>query len=86
MTEFEIFGMSTAMSIVLLIAFIWGLAIVVALFLIICCCCVRRLRQDRLEAAMLPPLLTDKLIPPIFFTEQMRDPLEQEDLREHPNP
>jgi heme/copper-type cytochrome/quinol oxidase subunit 2 len=85
MGDFQIFGMETTMSIILLIAFLWGVAVIVALVVVVSCCCVRRCRQARLENAMPPPQVTDKLIPPIFFTEQLRDPLEQEDLREHAN-
>jgi hypothetical protein len=83
MGSFELFGMDTATSVVLVIAFFWGLAMLIGLVAIISCCCIRRCRQARLEQTMPPPRTTDKLIPPIFFTEQLLDPLAQEDLREH---
>ena len=63
-------------------------AIMIVVFLVILCLCRGRgcARRETIvsEAPMNSPKKgTSNLIPPVFYTEDMRDPLLQEDLREH---
>jgi hypothetical protein len=80
--RFSVFGLDTATSIVLLLALCWGVGIAIAMVVFLVLCIRKRCRQARQERAMPPRTPTDKLIPPIYFTEEMQDPLRQNDLRE----
>jgi hypothetical protein len=82
----ELFGLDTTASIILLIGIIWGIGILVAIVVIIVICCVRS-RPAREELRPEPPSEpSDRLIPPIFYTEHLCDPLAQEDLLDRSRP
>jgi hypothetical protein len=78
----SLFGLDTAKSIVLLLAICWGGVIAIAMVVFLVICITKRCRQARQERAMPPRRPTDNLIPPIYFTEEMQDPLRQNDLSE----
>jgi hypothetical protein len=78
----SLFGLDTGTSSVLLLAICWGAGIAIAMVVLLVICITKRCRQARQERAMPPCQPTDKLIPPIYFTEEMQDPLRQNDLSE----
>jgi hypothetical protein len=74
----------TEMLIIILVAFVF----LIALALLLLCLCRTRARDRPANVSM---LVTDpapsgnsveSLIPPLFYTEDLRDPLMQEDLRD----
>jgi beta-lactamase regulating signal transducer with metallopeptidase domain len=86
--SFELFGMDQTTSIILILGVIWAVGIVIALIVIIVLCCRRNRRDQELDQTDEVTEASDKLIPPIFYTEHLRDPLAQEDLleRSHAKP
>lgn len=59
---------------------------IVVMMIVLCICKSRSCKHERDSTdvgAHSPLHPTSKLIPPVFYTEDMRDPLLQEDLREH---
>jgi heme/copper-type cytochrome/quinol oxidase subunit 2 len=74
--------MDQTTSIILLVGIIWAVGIIIAVIIIIAICCIRRGRERQSNKLDGPSEPSDKLIPPIFYTEHLRDPLAQEDLLE----
>lgn len=79
MGSFSLFGLNTATSLfitagIAFAAMLIGLIIGVLSYIIITRAEQRRLKREEKQ--------TDRLIPPIFYTDAMKDPLFQEDLQE----
>lgn len=80
LSEFSLFGLDPYTSVILIVAVmisavLIGLAIGILAYILM----TRSDREwDRVESER----QTDRLIPPIFYTDAMKDPLFQEDLRE----
>jgi hypothetical protein len=79
---FELFGMDTTTSIVLLLVIIWAAIVFVAIVVIVAVCCRWHTAGAAAAKPERPSEPSDRLIPPIFYTERLRDPLAQEDLFE----
>jgi hypothetical protein len=72
---------SIIILILIVIAALFLLCLLVALTFSLC-----RRYQARRIIDRIHPGVTDNLIPPIFFTDRLQDPLHQEDLREKIDP
>ena len=77
--------LSTADIVLIVMGFIHTILIFVATFL--CCCsdsCFKRKKRNYKTDNENNFLMksTESLIPPIFYTDDLKDPLRQEDLRE----
>jgi hypothetical protein len=81
-TPMELWGFDSGTSAVIVLALVvGGIAIMTLIIcLVIRCCKTKRRDSHSGESHPVPSRLTDSLIPPIFFTADMKDPLHQEDL------
>jgi hypothetical protein len=84
---FQLFGLSPEATMTLLFGasgavFAAGL---IAAIIALCCCC-REAPADGLDTAILQTVpsspTVDDLIPPIYYTAELKDPLFQADLRD----
>lgn len=58
------------------------LIVLIIVAVVVCCCCENKCNRVK-EPYQPEALTTEQLIPPIFYTDDMKDPLQQDDLREH---
>ena len=61
------------------------LAILICIAIYLCCCwgkCSKKPQYDTLDDPETKSKNSDALIPPVFYTTDLKDPLHQEDLRE----
>jgi hypothetical protein len=79
---FELFGLSQTFSIVVLIALFVVAVVAFALGLWAVLSMIDRARHRRRPDAAEATEVLDDLIPPIYYTDHMKDPLRQEDLCE----
>lgn len=61
-------------------AIIGGSIMVIVIIALLIRCCVMRCRKKRLETQPASEQSVERLIPPIFYTDGMQDPLYQPDL------
>jgi hypothetical protein len=74
-------GLGVVVSVLIVLLVIAGVLFFIGLMALLVLSLCRRCRERR-QIRRLHPGMADNLIPPIFFTEHLRDPLQQEDLRD----
>jgi hypothetical protein len=80
---FSIFGFNETSSIFILLAIILGTALLIGVVIMaICCSRGRKGNVAKGKGAKLVVKGMDSLIPPIYFTGDIGDPLAQADLKE----
>jgi hypothetical protein len=78
---FQIFGLNAAASMVVVIAIAWAAAVIVVLLILLIVAMVRKCCREQTPEKPTANV-TDKLIPPLYYTEEIKDPLQQDDLYE----
>lgn len=79
MMAIHVFGLDQTMSLVIVVSISCILLMLLSLIILVVFILVQKCRAKRRKHKQSP---TDGLIPPIYYTDGMKDPLQQEDLYE----